>query len=150
MRRPITTGTDPEDGESEAAIQPVVWPRATAGGAWKTSRSSWPHVLDRLLHGMYLSGRADSRPKIASDRLGYDALMPVSHPAMAEVPLTVLSFLARQAAVEVDVFPAARHAHPDPRLLAARHDRVAGRIELLHEPHVGHDRHVVAEHLHDR
>ena len=44
MRRPITTGTDPEDGESEAAIQPVVWARATAGIA------SPEHSHD-VLHG---------------------------------------------------------------------------------------------------
>ena len=37
-------------------------------------------------------GGRPSRHKIASDRSGYDALMPVSHPEMAEEPLTCLSF----------------------------------------------------------
>ena len=37
-------------------------------------------------------GGRPSRHKTASDRLGYDALMPVSHPEMAEEPLTCLSF----------------------------------------------------------
>jgi hypothetical protein len=33
-----------------------------------------------------------SRHKTASDRFGYAAPMPVSHPTIAEVPLTGLSF----------------------------------------------------------
>jgi hypothetical protein len=44
VRRPITTGTDPEDGESEAAIQPVVCERrlkSAARGGRKVQRWGW-------------------------------------------------------------------------------------------------------------
>ena len=57
---------------------------------------------------------------------------------------------AWHAAVEVHVLPAAFQAHPDPRLLAARHHRAAGGVEFLHQPHVADHGDVVSEHLHDR